>query len=83
MDIHADLIVSLDGFSQFTDIFLDDFFSDFDALEQIKSSKAQVRHVIEQVKTVIRQLQESRQKLQEEIDKLNEKHDRLVVDIEL
>lgn len=83
VEIHADLLVSVDSFSQFADIYIDDIFSDFCMLDQIKNSKSQVRHVIAQINDVIRRLCETKNGLENEIEKLNEEHDNLLVDIEL
>ncbi len=83
VDIHADLLVNIGGFSQFIDVFIDDIFSDLYTLDLIQSSKSQLRHVIEQIKDVIRKLQESKKNLEKEIEELAEEHDKLLVNIEI
>lgn len=83
VEIHADLLVSVDSFSQFADIVFDDIFSDFYMLDQIKNSISQVRHVIAQINDVIRSLRDAKNGLETEIEKLNEEHDNLLVNIDL
>lgn len=83
VNIHADLQVNVDGFTKFADVFLDNFFVDFDVLDRIKNSRSQVRHVMEQIERTMRQLKDSRKQTEKALQQLRQKYEDVAVESQL
>ena len=66
VDIQADLQLRIDGFLRFTDIFFDNFFTDWAVLDRIQQSSLRVRQTRDQIEEVLQHLETLLQAAQQE-----------------